>query len=973
MGIQEDGLGTEGQPTPDTAAGLLADLDAAHDEAGRDRRPLADAAPQPAAPLAVPEPAVAAAAADRPAQSAAAAKAGGVSWGEMPPSPSEELPPDTPTTAKSDAGSEASSGAASSISPHYDDKRDVILKMEHLGEKEIKSMILGVWGTLLVGVALLGVVLWIKLSTDKQDYLQNSVVPSVNVAFASALVAGMATCWVLYARRVARAVASGKRWSARRLRAVQLTSAEVSLQLVNSIFFLVPNGYVLSHDCAWFNPLVHWSGWVRWTCWNTLFLLFWVQGSSTSPLKGRAATPLVLVIVNAACLIAYAALYLRELRLAYRRLAARPYTSFRMGNLVVRLQARGAGDGGGVGWARLRILAICFFVASSVIYTFVGINTCASYLTSWLGYLPMQLVMSAVAVANARIFMPKRPHDTAILQFAWTERDVPRKREERSSSLPPESLESFCMDCEPMFCLETGIKMMYWSYLDTKCIFGWNSDTVVIAFRGTASLANVKADVQLWRTPYPEGVGRLLLGTAPLVHAGFKAAYTANGERKERRSVRQRRPGCSFNQRLLERLRHILFRCAEAQTEAGSEKPVTVYVTGHVINNDDAVCRGGKFLVLYKRPGHRVLVNKLGDLVVRPSYVETFIRRAFFLPLFRSLPLFLRDTTFSLSFFCRRPAQSRVGRATHALPSCARLRRRFAYRAATAPPLHLPSIQCLANSHEGKLPGAGSVRDHLLTSYQRALTAVLAAQFGSKMVDGGREGALQLAQEAGTREAMLHLGSRKASGASPEPSKDLEEVVVADGAGGGKEAPGLGQQAPPQAAMQPEVRHEAPRPEQQPAAQAAAEQQPAAQAAAGQQQPAAGQKAGEAPPGEALPPSFTHERQLRVRQCGARRQCRTMCQVLARRAHARGGAGGGGAPPPKGLSPMCDIPTEREELRSAQQAGEGLPRMSGAAVLGLEPSPSGEAQPEHEGTARGRVASFPLILSPAPSSPLGGR
>lgn len=32
---------------------------------------------------------------------------------------------------------------------------------------------------------------------------------------------------------------------------------------------------------------------------------------------------------------------------------------------------------------------------------------------------------------------------------------------------------------------------------DTKCVFGWNSDTVVIAFRGTASLANVKADIQV--------------------------------------------------------------------------------------------------------------------------------------------------------------------------------------------------------------------------------------------------------------------------------------------------------------------------------------------------------------------------------------------------------------------------------------------------------------------------------------------
>ena len=41
-------------------------------------------------------------------------------------------------------------------------------------------------------------------------------------------------------------------------------------------------------------------------------------------------------------------------------------------------------------------------------------------------------------------------------EFAWTEKDVPRKRQERSSSLPKESYEHFCMDCEPMFCFEVG-------------------------------------------------------------------------------------------------------------------------------------------------------------------------------------------------------------------------------------------------------------------------------------------------------------------------------------------------------------------------------------------------------------------------------------------------------------------------------------------------------------------------------------
>lgn len=49
---------------------------------------------------------------------------------------------------------------------------------------------------------------------------------------------------------------------------------------------------------------------------------------------------------------------------------------------------------------------------------------------------------------------------------------------------------------------------------------------VVIAFRGTTSLANVRADIQVWRTRFPPDVGSVLLCSAPLVHRGFLTAYT---------------------------------------------------------------------------------------------------------------------------------------------------------------------------------------------------------------------------------------------------------------------------------------------------------------------------------------------------------------------------------------------------------------------------------------------------------------
>jgi hypothetical protein len=50
-------------------------------------------------------------------------------------------------------------------------------------------------------------------------------------------------------------------------------------------------------------------------------------------------------------------------------------------------------------------------------------------------------------------------------------------------------------------------------------------------------------------------------------------------------------------------------------------------MSGHTLPNLSKITDPSlQLLFLYKRPGHRVLVNKLGDLVVRPSYVETAIR-----------------------------------------------------------------------------------------------------------------------------------------------------------------------------------------------------------------------------------------------------------------------------------------------------------------------------------------------------------
>ncbi|GAB4817731.1 hypothetical protein N2152v2_004777 [Parachlorella kessleri] len=748
-----------------------------------------------------------------------------------------ESPKSPPSPESSNSGD-----TSSFLSPHYDTSKDVVLRMEFLTEQQMKAVVLSVWAAVLVGLGLLAMGLDFKLDKDPQYLVHDKTVPTVNVVFASILLAGASGTLGLHLRRTLRATATGKRWSLRRSKGVRLAAFQLTLQVVNLVFFLVPNAYVLSHDCAWMGSVVLWTGAARWTCWNTIFLGFWTQAHNAQPVTNpqlmrrinrwdgavmdaplwvhwpklglwvafeavllaltgyldhldlpvKTSEPagtelkcrdwqyncafdgpsLGLAIAMEVIIVAYATAYLLTIRRSFQLLAKLPYKQYRMANLNVRLRA----------------LAFLFFILCTVVYIFVHINSCASLIFSWLGFLPMQassrFVMTCIAAGSAFLYMPKKPGEMGILQvwlqeFAWTEKDVPHKRQERSSSLPKGSYEHFCMDCEPMFCFETAVKMMYWSYLcydkdetkgtpftmdtalslygldhfelfwektlDTKAIMGWNDSTVVIAFRGTTSLANMRSDLQVWMKSYPVRDGSCCLGTRPMVHMGFHRAWFAN----------------KFNEKILSRLAQVLKGCTQQQADAGTGKDVTVHVTGHslggalatlcafdirqrcpfaayttnirvytfgaprtgnhafaelynealpdtwhIINNDDMITRGGKFFVLYKRAGHRVLINRRGDMLVRPSFVESSIR-------------------------------------------------------------NVPGV--------GLYRGWGTIRDHLLTSYQKAMVAVVQAQFGAKSFHDGKDGVLSLASQLGTRAALQgaglavdQLGKLASSSISPE-------------------------------------------------------------------------------------------------------------------------------------------------------------------------------------------------------------
>ncbi|DBB09212.1 TPA: hypothetical protein ACH3X3_007798 [Trebouxia sp. C0006] len=511
-----------------------------------------------------------------------------------------------------------------------------------------------------------------------------------------------------------------------------------------------------------------------------LFLAIWITHDQVGPVQRKAiiSTPncavraqncrlktvtLVLVILICALLILYIVLWFWYMWRAYRDLQKHQYMHYKMGNLNVRMQAH------------RRLIAAALFLVSFVVLQFVKINSCSSYMESWLGFAPVYVVETAVAVGGAYFFMPKNPDlQDPILrvwlqEFGWTEEETAAKIGKRGGACGPvhDALKN-----EPMFCFGTAVKLFYWSHLvydmneegsrrfsietalglfgldkyelmwekaeDTKVLLAWNTNTVLVSFRGTASLANALADIQVWMSHYPgkrqgsKGEGPDLLagpaaafswlpGGRPAVHRGFLNSWRANGLNQrvkqrvwdilyskdvDRSNVKVLCTGHSLGGALaslaaFDIRRHCpclkpmdvscyTFGAPRVGNHAFARQyDATVPDTWNIINNQDVIARAGRFWGLYKRAGQRVMINPSGDLIVRPTFIEAAAQ-------------------------VMRPWGGILG---------------------------------------------GSVPDHLLVNYRKSLVAICLAQFNStKGFEGGGKGVLQLLETAEIRDVLATAG-----------------------------------------------------------------------------------------------------------------------------------------------------------------------------------------------------------------------
>eukprot|EP00890_Picochlorum_soloecismus_P000103 jgi/Picsp_1/1093/NSC_04576-R1_alpha beta-hydrolase len=219
--------------------------------------------------------------------------------------------------------------------------------------------------------------------------------------------------------------------------------------------------------------------------------------------------------------------------------------------------------------------------------------------------------------------------------------------------------------------LEDGLALMdfkswdiiYDEETDTAGLFAFNENNILIAFKGTSSMQNVKTDLDIKKVIHPPH-RRLNVHTAwglrttkstPRVHKGFYEAWCKNDYNRKVMEKLQEiydekvEQGSDIQKKHIYITGHSLggalaVLCAYEASVLLPDVPLTVYTYGQprvgnrafsydynsrvidhfsIINDQDPVARIPKGN--YKRVGSRIIVDSKGDLIVRPTFLEVHL------------------------------------------------------------------------------------------------------------------------------------------------------------------------------------------------------------------------------------------------------------------------------------------------------------------------------------------------------------
>mmetsp|Transcript_17938 Transcript_17938/g.53981 ORF Transcript_17938/g.53981 Transcript_17938/m.53981 type:complete len:703 (+) Transcript_17938:404-2512(+) len=541
----------------------------------------------------------------------------------------------------------------------FNPRNDVVMRLECMSEKELKNILVIIKLGVFAGIILLCALFVLKFKRNERWFVDHGNIPLLNVVVGAICLATLSGSITHSSWNIRKAIHSDKRWTRRRKYSTVLFFTLPCIQIFSTLAYIVGNSYVLRGNCRWFSGVVIWCGFAQWAIgWGGTFALLAVLGHNSNPapplpdgstiqteygldamvldmpvlqyhwpkfaylaahitvqlglciyLQKNGAgdqagifsrhecetgnlncvmdtVTLTLASVSIVSLVGMLCWWAISIRLAVHNFKRWSYIGHRAGNLNLRFQVR------------FLSYSVAFFIICCILLWFVKLQSCASFVETWLGFSPLFIVMTVTCVSMAFIYQPKQADPDMALYyvmkqaFSWTEAFKEQKLQLRNAMKP----DSEHLQRAPMFCVETAIKLLYFSALcygyqeegatsplnievalamydlkqhellrevreDSKVLLAWNHRMMVIAFRGTASIKNVAADLQMWLHVHPREhrKGRRWW-RVPMVHAGFHRSWTISG----------------LSEKVLDHVRKCVDSCATP-----SDKPFQILLTGH--------------------------------------------------------------------------------------------------------------------------------------------------------------------------------------------------------------------------------------------------------------------------------------------------------------------------------------------------------------------------------------------------------
>ena len=306
-------------------------------------------------------------------------------------------------------------------------------------------------------------------------------------------------------------------WSRRRLYISSCSCIILGIQIVNLGAMIAGIAVIVSETCRWRNRVSAAMGFVQWTCWNLIFLMFlimahngtilrtkkflgriWsvkrVRGTSLmmdAPVRIHVYKVILVVFFQLWPILIFQSIFSFFLdgcdSSDQKNCTLRNDTTAYVSMMIVSCAAylaiywyyssRAAIDIDSRSYAEMKLVRVIFglqhsfvmplflvLMVSIVLLTAINLNSCWTYVQLWLGLAPLQAASTLCCIILSYFYMPVSGRkNTVIFSFlqdlAWTESSLEK------STLARNKMLEYCSSDElvgfPMFCAETSIRHMY--------------------------------------------------------------------------------------------------------------------------------------------------------------------------------------------------------------------------------------------------------------------------------------------------------------------------------------------------------------------------------------------------------------------------------------------------------------------------------------------------------------------------------